>query len=180
VPADARRAAATLRFRSVRLVFLRLRRPQVTPCASLYLPDPALCVARVSEPKNRSIDLAPVDETGLVAEVPCFPDDAIMHVSDDALIARVRDELAHVGLVSPDWVADARHHLLPNAYPVYHVGWSRAVATVLNATRVIDNLDVLGRGGLFYYSHLHDQLRLAREYIDQQAPRSDADALQVS
>ena len=70
VPESARRAAESLRFRSVRLVVLRLGCPRVSSRASLYVPDPRLCVARVSEPKNRSARMAPADETTLVAEVP--------------------------------------------------------------------------------------------------------------
>lgn len=165
VPESARVAAAALRFRSVRLVFLRLARARVSTSASVYLPDPALCVARVSEPKNRSPAMAPAGETSLVAEVPCFPGDAVSRLPDATLVERVVGELAHVGLISPGEVVEWRHHLLPSAYPVYALGWQRSVAVVVDALAAIRNLDLLGRGGLFFYSHLHDQLRLARDHV---------------
>jgi protoporphyrinogen oxidase len=57
-----------------------------------------------------------------------------------------------------------RHHLLPNAYPVYSLGWERRTAELLAEMARVGNLDLLGRGGLFLYSHLHDQIRLGREY----------------
>jgi protoporphyrinogen oxidase len=158
-------AAGTLRFRSVRLVFLRLARPRVSPSASLYLPDPALCVARASEPKNRSPHMAPSHETSLVAEVPCFPGDSVSALPDAALVARVVDELTQVRLVMPADVIEWRHHRLANAYPVYALDWSRTVAEVVAGVQRIGNLDLLGRSGLFFYSHLHDQLRLGKDYV---------------
>ena len=169
------RAAAALRFRSVRLVFLRLARPRVSPSASLYLPDPALCVARVSEPKNRSPRMAPPHETSLVCEVPCFPGDPLSTLPDAALVARVIDDLERVRVVTRPEVIEWRHHRLANAYPVYALDWSRTVAEVVAGLQRIANLDLLGRGGLFFYSHLHDQLRLGRDYVlDLVARSSDA------
>jgi protoporphyrinogen oxidase len=166
VPEAARRAAAQLRFRSLRLVFLRLARRQVSASASVYLPDPSLCVARVTEPKNRSATMAPPDETSLVAEVPCFPGDALSGLPDAALVERVVGELAGVGLVTPSEVIEWRHHLLSHAYPVYALGWREGVDVVLAALRSVQNLDLLGRGALFFYSHLHDQLRLGKRYVN--------------
>lgn len=75
--ADALAAAERLRFRTIRLFFLRLLRPRVTDNATLYLPDRALCLTRVHEPKNRSAAMGPPEETALVCEVPCFPGDAL-------------------------------------------------------------------------------------------------------
>lgn len=39
------------------------------------------------------------------------------------------------------------------------------MAEVVAGLQAVRNLDLLGRGGLFFYSHLHDQLRLGREYV---------------
>jgi hypothetical protein len=58
-----------------------------------------------------------------------------------------------------------RHHPLSNAYPVYALGWPHTVAEVVAGVQSIRNLDLLGRGGLFFYSHLHDQLRLGKDFV---------------
>lgn len=97
MPDEVHRIANRLRFRQIRLIFLRLRRPRVSAYASVYIPDPALCVSRLYEPKNRSAAMAPADETSLAR---------------------------------------------------------------------IANLDVVGRAGLFFYSHLHDQLRFGKDYVE--------------
>jgi protoporphyrinogen oxidase len=164
---DAHRAAEALRFRHIRLIFLRLNQPGVSPHASIYLPDLAFCVSRVSEPKNRSVAMAPAHETGLVAEVPCFTGDPICSMPPEDLAARVIGELQQIRLIDPNRVIEWRHHFLANAYPVYGLGFTRHVRAIQDALAAIHNLETLGRGGLFLYGSLHDQLRFAKEYIDQ-------------
>src|SRR5208337_4687279 len=41
---EVREAAAGLRFRHIRLFFLRLAQPSVSANASIYIPDPKMCV----------------------------------------------------------------------------------------------------------------------------------------
>ena len=53
-PETARAAASRLRFRHVRLLFLRLGVSRLSDKASIYIPDPAFCVSRLYEPRNRS------------------------------------------------------------------------------------------------------------------------------
>jgi protoporphyrinogen oxidase len=165
LPAEAGRAAARLRFRHIRLVFLRLARARHSANATIYIPDPRLAVSRVSEPKNRSEAMAPPHETGLLAEVPCSTGDELFQLSEAALGERVVAELASIGLLAPGAVLGRETRLLPNAYPVYALGYAEQVKVIGEALAEIDNLDVLGRGGMFWYSHLHDQLRLAKDYV---------------
>jgi len=35
----------------------------------------------------------------------------------------------------------------------------------MDALSAILNLDLIGRGGQFFYSHLHDQLRFGKDYV---------------
>jgi hypothetical protein len=60
---------------------------------------------------------------------------------------------------------DLRSASIPNAYPVYTIGYSNSVQTILDALHPIVNLDTIGRAGLFFYSHLHDQLRFGKDYV---------------
>jgi len=173
LPEETHQAARALRFRHLRLVFLRLARPCVSRNASLYVPERSFCVSRVCEPRNRSRDMAPVAETSLVAEVPCFLEDELGRLPEEALAARVIDELAGIRLFERTEVLGWRHHFVPNAYPVYASGYEARVHVIRSALGPIANLDTLGRGALFVYSHLHDQLRFARDYVEArvEAPR---------
>jgi protoporphyrinogen oxidase len=162
----ARAAAERLRFRQIRLFFIRLMQTRASSSASIYVPDPKLCISRIYEPKNRSRWMAPEQETSLVVEVPCFEDDPLYHMEPDRLAERVIAEIGTIGIVDPAKVVEWRHHLLRNAYPVYTLDYADEVRTVREALKKIENLDLLGRGGLFFYSHLHDQLRFGKDYVN--------------
>ncbi|HVR09028.1 MAG TPA: FAD-dependent oxidoreductase [Thermoanaerobaculia bacterium] len=165
LPAEARQAAAELRFRHVRLVFLRLGIARHSRNATIYLPDPRLAASRISEPKNRSPAMAPADETGLVVEVPCSTGDALCELAGELLAERVVAELAGIGMLDPRTVLGSETRMLANAYPVYSLDYAERVRAIREALAEIGNLDALGRGGLFWYSHLHDQLRGAKDYV---------------
>jgi protoporphyrinogen oxidase len=174
IPEEARQAAGELRFRHIRLIFIRLRRSRLSPNASIYVPDPEFCISRLYEPKNRSSYMAPENETSLVVEVPCFKDDAIDRLTGDELADRVIGELGQLSLVSRDEVIEWKHHYLANAYPVYTLNYAGRVAIIRDALAPIDNLDTIGRAGLFHYSHLHDQLRFGKDYVAELLSRGAA------
>lgn len=176
LPPDVPASAQALRFRHVRLVFLRLGMASVSPNASIYFPDPTMAISRVYEPKNRSLAMAPADETGLAVEVPCFGDDAVATCSPDALTARVVDDLARTGLIRPAHVLETRHHWLANAYPVYARDYRRHVEIIVDGLSRFSNLVLLGRGGRFWYSHLHDQMRAAKDYVRSLGASAASDA----
>jgi len=165
LPQHVREEAGKLRFRHIRLLFLRLAQPTVTPNASIYIPDARFCVSRLYEPRNRSAAMAPVGETSLVVEAPCFAGDPVQLLSDEAFAARVIDELSSIGLVQPSRVVEWRHHFLANAYPVYSLDYTRSVQIILAGLPAIANLDTAGRSGRFFYGHLHDQMRFAKDYV---------------
>jgi protoporphyrinogen oxidase len=165
ISADAREAAARLRFRQIRLFFIRLKRPQLSANASIYIPDPEFCISRLYEPKNRSAAMAPPDETSVVVEVPCFLDDPIQRMPNEDLAERVTAELVALKLVNRAEIVEWKHHFLANAYPVYSTDYSRQVRIITDALAQISNLGTLGRAGLFSYGHMHDQLRMAKDCV---------------
>ena len=165
VAEPVRAAAARLRFRHVRLLFLRLAMRRFSDKASIYIPDPAFRVSRIYEPKNRSAAMAPAHETAAVVEVPCFSGDEVDRLSADELVSLVVGELEALRLLDPRDVVESRHHFIANAYPVYTSRYAEDVAEILDGVGRIENLDTVGRAGRFVYSHLHDQLRFGRDYV---------------
>lgn len=165
VSEPVRAAASRLRFRHVRLLFLRLKTERLSDKASIYIPDPAYCISRIYEPRNRSAAMAPAGETAAVVEVPYFQGDALDRLPDDAFTERVVNELAALRLVDPRDVVGSRLHVIPNAYPVYTSGYAASVRVIHDGLSGIANLEALGRSGRFVYSHLHDQLRFGKDYV---------------
>jgi len=165
LPDPARAAASRLRFRHVRLLFLRLKSARMSGHASIYIPDPAFCISRIYEPRNRSAAMAPEGETSVVVEAPCFMGDAIERLSADAFTEKVVGELTALFLLNPREVIESRQHFIANAYPVYTNDYARDVGLIRKALAGIVNLETLGRAGRFVYSHLHDQLRFGKDYV---------------
>jgi protoporphyrinogen oxidase len=165
VPDPARAAASRLRFRHVRLLFLRLKSARMSGNASIYIPDPAFCISRISEPRNRSAEMAPDGETSVVVEAPCFLGDAVERLPADEFTETVVGELTALRLLNPRDVIESRHHFIANAYPVYTNDYARDVRLILEALACIVNLETIGRAGRFVYSHLHDQLRFGKDYV---------------
>jgi len=167
LPETVQEAARGLRFRQIRLFYLRLSKKRHSRNASIYIPNSNVCITRVSEPKNRSEMMAPSDETGLLVEVPCSVDSDLFHLSNGALLDRVQRELEGLGLRKRKEVLGWRHHHLADAYPVYSLDYSEKLETISKGLSEFKNLRTLGRNGHFFYSHLHDQMSFARSFISQ-------------
>ncbi len=163
LPSACHEAAAGLRYRALRLVYIRLDQPQVSEHATLYFPNPDLCFSRVSEPRNRSPHMAPPGETGLLVEVPCSEGTPLHEADDESLAARVEAQLRRTGLLGKGRLLSWTHCRLPQAYPVPTLDSPARLARIRAALDGIQNLRCLGRTGCFAYEHLHHQLAAGRE-----------------
>jgi protoporphyrinogen oxidase len=160
VPAGVRDAAARLEHRALVLVYLVIDRPAWTEFDAHYFPSLDVLPARVSEPKRYRDNAAdPRDRTVLCAEVACTIGDDVWRADDDALGARVADDLARCGLPAarPVEVVTLR---LPRVYPVYRPGFEWDVARLLRWVDQLPALRVLGRQGLFVPDNTHHVLAM--------------------
>ena len=155
-PAAIQDLGASIRFRHLRLVVLGLDRPRLTPNASLYFPSAHIPFTRLYEPKNRSPDLAPDDQTVVVLERPCHRDDAAWEQSDDELREAARAMLAAQGLIEGDEVVAVDHHAVPFAYPILEVGAEEKAERIGEYLDRFENLHRLGRSADFTYTHVHN------------------------
>lgn len=157
--AEAHAAAARMRFRSLRLLFLALRRTSVSPDGSIYFPDPDVPFTRIHEPRNRSRRMAPAGMTSLVVEFPFFAGEAVGEAPAGELADTALDLMEQWGLARRAELLFAHSLSLPGAYPVMGIGHGEARELVLEAISRVRNLRLLGRSGRFVYAHLHDMMR---------------------
>jgi protoporphyrinogen oxidase len=155
--------ADQIRFRNLRLVVLGLDRPRVTRNASLYFPEKSVPFTRLYEPKNRSPDMAPQDQTVVVLERPCQADDQAWTQPDDALFAAAIDLLDHHGLARRDEVVAREHHAMSFAYPILEVGAADVAARLRGYLDGFENLHLLGRSAGFSYTHVHELYASAKK-----------------
>jgi protoporphyrinogen oxidase len=133
-----------LEWRALVLTYLVLEQPQWTVWDAHYFPGAETPAARISEPRNyrdRAEDVR--DRTVLCVELPCQVGDATWTMPP------VVEGIEPVDVVI---------RRLPNAYPIYGVGFERELATldewVTSQTRVVS----FGRGGLFAHDNTHHAL----------------------
>jgi protoporphyrinogen oxidase len=143
--------AAGLRFRNLLLVSMVVNRPRVGGANWLYVPDPAVEVARISEFKNMIGSMHDRPDTSLQAEIFCWPDDPVWSAPDAEVVARALRSLQTLGLVEPGEVTATRVLRIPHAYPVFDLGYGARMKGIQDHLATIPGLHVLGRTGAFLY-----------------------------
>jgi protoporphyrinogen oxidase len=155
-PPEVLMAAANLRFRNLVLVALFINQESVSEAAVTYFQNPKYDFTRAHEPRNRSRAMSPEGKTSLVVEFPCFRGDAVWSCDDDRLVSGLVKHLDEMGLVKESRIFASEVIRLPDAYPVYSKDYRAASEVVLPYLRQFQNLWTLGRGGSFFYGHVHD------------------------
>lgn len=166
-PAEVLALADVIRYRQVRLAVLFLDRPSITRAATVYFPASRFEFTRLSEPRNRSPDMAPEGKTSLLAELPCHADDELWHGGDEALVDRVAARVVEIGWVRPEEVIGGVADRLPNAYPILDTRCEQAVAGINRYLEQFRNLRLTGRSGRFVYGWIHNMMRFGLETVDE-------------
>jgi len=164
---EAMKAAAALRHRAMVAVYLGIRRERVSEDHWIYVSDPAISFNRLSETANYSETMAPPGCTGICAEIACDAGDAVWTQDDAAQSRRVVDDLLKIGLLrSRDEVEATWVRRFSGAYPVYRVGYREHLALVAAHLRAIDNLEICGRQGAFWYGSTAQGIRQGLDLAD--------------
>jgi protoporphyrinogen oxidase len=155
MPEHVVKAANSLRYRDFLTVVLILKDRNAFDDNWIYIHDPSVQVGRIQNFKSWSPEMVP-DPTmtcyGL--EYFCFEGDGLWNASDADLIERGKQELAKIGLASPEDVVDGCVVRQPKAYPVYDDDYAKHVATVRTELETnYPNLHLVGRNGMHKYNN---------------------------
>jgi protoporphyrinogen oxidase len=159
--------AAKLRYRSLKLIYIALKRPQLTDYHWVYLLDEHYRVNRMSEQKNVSPEMVPKDRTILCIELSLWKDEPLWNASDDDIYKLALRDLMKMGYgvteseVESYFVTD-----IPTAYPVYELNFEDHLIPVLEGVHQIRNLMTLGRHGLFLNNSMDDNVGLGFQIAD--------------
>ena len=145
-------AAERLRYRDLVIVFLMLNREQVMTDQWMYFPDEAIFIGRIHEPKNWSGAMSPEGKTSLVVEVFCYRGDEVWEESDASVTGRVVRQLVDLGMIAESEHAGGMVVRLARAYPLYVGTYRDDLDTVMGYLRSFENLQSVGRNGLFRYT----------------------------
>jgi protoporphyrinogen oxidase len=173
-PEQIQQIAGSMRFRHLRLAVLGLDTPRLTPNASLYFPSRDIPFTRLYEPKNRSPDMAPNDQTVVVLELPCHRDDAAWTQSADALRASAQTLLADQSLTDGADIVAFEDRTVPFAYPILEVGSEQKAERLRAYLDRFANLHLLGRSADFQYTHVHNLYARAKSLTHRLADTAPA------
>jgi protoporphyrinogen oxidase len=162
-PAKVLAAAAALRFRDLVVVAVMLDRERATDQSWIYFPERRIPFGRIHEPTNWSARMAPAGRTLLVAEQFCFRGDDVWRASDEELADGAIRTLQELGIVSRKEVLDSAVLRIPNAYPLFEVGYREHSQTLLGYLDTFRNLFPAGRSGTFSYLNMDQAMASGME-----------------
>jgi protoporphyrinogen oxidase len=162
-PREILELAETIRYRQVRLAVLFIDKPSVTRAATVYFPDEKYEFTRISEPRNRSPEMAPAGKTSLLVELPCQTDDEVWTANEEQLVDIVRRRVLDIGWAEPGEILGGTTGRLPNAYPILDATCHDVVAEIHGYLDRFRNLRLTGRSGRFVYGWIHNMMRFGLE-----------------
>lgn len=153
-PADIAGAADGLRFRDLVVVATMIDRERVTDQSWIYIPEQDIPFGRIHEPTNWSAQMAPEGKTLLVTEHFCFRGGHVWNAEDDELARTTVDSLATLGLIGRHEVIDSLVLRIPDAYPIFEIGYDDDRRKICHYLETFGNLRLIGRGGMFQYFNM--------------------------
>jgi protoporphyrinogen oxidase len=159
-PAEVIQASQSIDYRSMILVYLTLPVGRFTPTDAHYFPEADIRITRLSEPKNYFGVDEPRETTTLCAELPCNHDDEVWNMADEDLGRLVMEDLRVAQLPGHKPLAVFSRRL-PQAYPIYTMGYQNALNAMDSWVEGVPNMLVFGRQGLFAHDNTHHTLFMA-------------------
>ncbi len=159
--------AAKLRYRSLKLIYIALKRERLTDYHWVYLLDEQFRVNRMSEQKNVSPDMVPKDRTILCIELSLWRDEPLWQASDEEVYKLALRDLTKMGYGVTESEVDAYYIAdIPTAYPVYELNFEDHLIPVLEGVHAMRNVMTLGRHGLFLNNSMDDNVGLGFQIAD--------------
>jgi UDP-galactopyranose mutase len=159
--------AAKLRYRSLKLIYIALKRPQLTDYHWVYLLDEQFRVNRMSEQKNVSPDMVPKDRTVLCIELSLWKDEPLWKAADEEIYRLALRDLMKMGYGVTESEVDMYYVTdIPTAYPVYELNFEDHLIPVLEGVHQMRNVMTLGRHGLFLNNSMDDNVGLGFQIAD--------------
>jgi protoporphyrinogen oxidase len=165
-PEEILALAKQIRFRGLLMVVLFFSTPRITEFGTVYFPGLEFPFTRIYEPKNRSPQMSPPDQTSIVAEMPCQENEGFWLMDDSELIRLVRSQLQALGWFQDRQVIEGLVLRLKHAYPVLEKGIEAKVEQVSAYLNSFENLTQCGRNATFLHASMHDVIRQGKELVE--------------
>lgn len=147
--------ASRLKYRDFLTVALKIRSEELFPDNWIYIHDSKVKVGRIQNFRSWSPEMVPDESVACVGlEYFCFEGDALWDSSDAELIELAKQEMAILGLVSPEKVIGGVVVRQEKAYPVYDDEYAANVAAMRTELEAAHpTLHMVGRNGMHRYNN---------------------------
>ena len=169
--------AKKLRYRSLKLIYIVLRRQLLTDFHWVYLLDEQFRVNRVSEQKNVSPHMVPDNRTVLCIELSLWRDEPLWNASDEEIYRLALRDVMKMGYGVTEAEVEQYHVTdIPTAYPVYELNFEDHLIPVLEGVHQLRNVLTLGRHGLFLNNSMDDNVLLGMRVAEHLEGKGPADS----
>lgn len=147
--------ASRLKYRDFLTVALKIRSDELFPDNWIYIHDSKVKVGRIQNFRSWSPEMVPDEGVACVGlEYFCFEGDALWDMPDADLVELAKQEMAILGLVSPDKVIGGVVVRQEKAYPVYDDEYAANVAAMRDELEACHpTLHLVGRNGMHRYNN---------------------------
>ena len=153
-PENVLAAVSKLRFRDLVIVAVMINRKKATDQTWIYIPEQKIPFGRLHEPTNWSEKMAPEGKTIIVAEFFSFKGEGLWSKSDEELTTITVENLENMGFVKKHEVIGSSIVRVPNAYPLFEVGYKERCDEIYEYLGRFKNLHITGRSGMFRYYNM--------------------------
>ena len=121
----------------------------------IYIHDPKVKMARVSNYRNFSTNMSPNNNISPVTvEYFCYETDNVWNFQDSKLIELAEKELRFCGLLNEkNFIKEGFVIRSLKAYPVIEMGYEKLVEEIKNYLAQFKNMSIIGRSGMFKYNN---------------------------
>ena len=147
--------ANDLKYRDFLTVALMIKSDDLFPDNWIYIHDSKVQVGRIQNFRSWSPEMVPDERLACLGlEYFCFEGDALWDMSDADLVELAKQEMAILGLVSPDKVIGGVVVRQEKAYPVYDDEYAANVAAMRDELEACHpTLHLVGRNGMHRYNN---------------------------
>jgi protoporphyrinogen oxidase len=153
-PKNVQDAANSLRFNSLILLYLIIKKPKALESNWIYFPEKKFLFNRISEQKGMSEFSCPESKTALCIEFTSTKEISFNNLSAEQLFEKILPDLESIGICKKEDVEGVFLKRIQNVYPIYSLNYKKNLSTILNFLDSIPNMITIGRNGLFNYNNM--------------------------
>lgn len=151
-----------LKYRGLVCVFLTIDRKNAGRFQEHWVDvhSPDIQMLRATNFGNFGPGMSHDSKIGLTAEYGAWKGDSLWNLEDEPLIDLARREMEKMGLVRSGDVEGGFVRKIEKAYAVYSLDYADKVAGLRNYLKDFENLQTIGRHGMFRYNNMHHSVHI--------------------